>query len=277
MKNNILKISFFTLLIGIFISCTDVVNVDVPNGGARLVVEASINWEKGTAGSNQTIKLSTSTAYFDSKPNTPVTGATVTIIKDDVGTKIRFIDQNNGNYTTTNFIPEIGKSYTLNIVYNGQTYTANETLIGTSKIKRVEQEKGFNDDEYRVKAYFDDPADETNYYLGKFTQENLEVPSLSSVRDEFTNGKESFVLHIDEQNKVRTIVTVKVFGISERFYFYIEQLIEQSGTRGGGGPFSTTPAQLKGNCKNINNPNEEVLGYFRLSEFSQSSYTISKE
>ncbi|TCP25167.1 uncharacterized protein DUF4249 [Tenacibaculum skagerrakense] len=265
----------FVAISTIFSSCTDVVDVDVPNGGARLVVEASINWEKGTTGNEQTIKLSTSTAYFDSNAVIPATGATVTVTKENDGAQFVFADQNNGEYTTTNFVPEIGAVYTLNIVYNGETYAATETLIGFTEINSVSQEEGFNEGEYRVRVLFDDPADEVNYYMGEFVQDNLAVPSLASIRDEFVNGNEAFVLHFDEKNVPGTDIDIKVFGISERFYFYIEQLIQQSGTQGGaGGPFQTTPAQLKGNCVNVNNANEEVLGYFRLSQFARTSYTI---
>ena len=95
MKNIFIKFSGFILLVCICISCTEVVDVNVPNAGPRLVVEASINWEKGTTGNNQTIKLSTSTAYFDSNPDAPVTGAIVTVIKDNDGTQFNFTDQNN--------------------------------------------------------------------------------------------------------------------------------------------------------------------------------------
>ena len=274
MKNSIIKNSLVIFLISIITSCTKVIDVDVPNGGARLVIEASINWEKGTAGNNQTIKLSTSTAYFDNNPNTPVIGANVSVTKDDDGTQFNFIDQNSGTYNATNFVPEIGKSYTLTINYNGETYQAKETLTGVNTIKRVEQEEGFNDGEYRVKVFFDDPKDIANFYLGEFTQDNLKVPSLAVVDDEFTDGNEAFLLHIDELNTVGTTIDIKVFGISQRFQNYMQLLIEQSGTNGGGGPFQTTPAKLTGNCKNVNNPTEEVLGYFRLSEFTKSSYTI---
>ncbi|WP_299715629.1 DUF4249 domain-containing protein [uncultured Tenacibaculum sp.] len=264
----------FIAISTIFSSCTDVVDVDVPNGGPRLVVEASINWEKGTTGNEQTIKLSTSTAFFDSNPNVPVIGATVTVTKENNGAQFIFADQNNGEYTTTNFDPEIGTVYNLVIVYNGETYTASETLIGFTEINSVTQEDGFSEDEYRVRVLFDDPANEVNYYLGEFIQENLAVPSLASVRDEFVNGNEAFVLHFDEKNVPGTEIDIKVFGISEEFYFYIEQLIQQSGTQGGGGPFQTTPAQLRGNCVNANDPNEEVLGFFRLSQFERTNYTI---
>lgn len=274
MKNIFIKFCGFILLVSIFISCTEVVNIDVPNAGPRLVIEASINWEKGTTGNNQTIKLSTSTAYFDSNPDTPVTGAMVMVIKDSDGTQFNFTDQNNGEYITSNFVPEIGASYTLTINYNGNTYQAKETLTGVNSIKRVEQEDGFNEDEYRVKVFIDDPKDEANFYFGEFTQNNVKVPSLAIIDDEFTNGNEAFLLHIDELNTVGTTVNIKVFGVSERFHNYIQLLIEQSGTSGGGGPFQATPAKLNGNCKNINNPDEDVLGYFRLSEFTKTDYTI---
>ena len=59
-------VSFILILISFLISCTDTVDVDVPNAGSRLVIEASLNWEKGTSGQTQTIKLSESTGFFDS-------------------------------------------------------------------------------------------------------------------------------------------------------------------------------------------------------------------
>lgn len=277
MKNYIIKNSVFVLLILIFTSCTDVINVDVPNAGARLVVEASINWEKGTTGSTQTIKLSTSTAYFDKKTDKPATGAKVTVTKKDTGTQFIFADQKNGIYTATNFVPEVGASYDLSIIYKGKTYVATETLIGVTPIKKVEQEvrSSFGGDQIRVKAFYDDPVSEINYYLGEFKQKNLPTMSLKARNDQFTNGNESFIGYNEKENKSGVKIDIKLYGISKRFHNYIEQLILQSGTDGRrGGPFETTPAQLKGNCKNVNNPNEEVLGYFRLSEFSKASYTI---
>lgn len=60
-----------------------VIDVDVQTGPSRLVIEASLDWEKGTTGSNQIIKLSKSTPYFDTTTNTSVTNASVRVINDD--------------------------------------------------------------------------------------------------------------------------------------------------------------------------------------------------
>ncbi len=53
---------------------------------------------------------------------------------------------------------------------------------------------------------------------------------------------------------------------------YITLLQSQTDTNNN--PFPVTPAQLKGNCINVNNLNEEVLGYFRLGEIDIINYTI---
>ena len=68
----------FVLTVFVLYSCTDVIEVDVPVAAPRLVIEASIDWEKGTLGNEQTISLSLSTPYFDDS-NTAVTGASIIV------------------------------------------------------------------------------------------------------------------------------------------------------------------------------------------------------
>ena len=46
------------------LSCTKVVEVDVETAEPKLVIEASIDWVKGTKGNEQKIKFSTTTGYF---------------------------------------------------------------------------------------------------------------------------------------------------------------------------------------------------------------------
>lgn len=264
------------ILVTVFLSsCTDTVDVDVPNGGARLVVEASIDWEKGTPGTTQLIKLSQSTPFFSANPNVPALGATVTVTKDDDGTVFVFDDQNNGDYQTTTFQPVIGQSYTLNIMYNGQAYTATETLMPVTEINTIEQtlEGEGDEEEIQIKVYFDDPADVENYYLAEFESNVNPLKTLSSLSDEFTDGNENFIEYDNEELIPSAVVDISIFGISERYYNFISILINQSGESDG--PFQTTPVQLKGNCINVNNPNEEVLGYFRLSEVVKDTYVIN--
>lgn len=269
-KHNLLVLIAFCF----FSSCTDTVDVDVMDAGARLVVEASINWEKGTSGQLQTIKLSESTAFFDDNPDVPATGALVIVTKDNDGMQFTFEDQNNGDYTTNEFLPEIDQSYTLDIQYNGQTYTATETLRSVTEINGIEQtiEGAGDEEEIQIKVFFDDPIAVENYYLGEFNSSVNPLLTLTSLSDEFTDGNENFIEFDNEELVAGATVGVNIYGISEAYYNFITILIEQFGETDG--PFQTTPVQLKGNCINPNNPDEEVLGYFRLGEVVRTTYTI---
>ena len=109
------------------VSCTDVIDVDVQTDTIRLVVEASLDWEKGTTGNEQTITLRTSTPFFDTQ-STDVVGAQVSVTNDVNGEVYLFTDQADGTYTTDTFNPQLDASYTLEIIYDGQTYTANDTM-----------------------------------------------------------------------------------------------------------------------------------------------------
>lgn len=272
--NHISKYLTIILLISIFLSCTDVVDVSVPDGGPRLVVEASINWEKGTTGETQVIKLSESTAFFDNNSNVPVLGATVIVTKEDDGAQFVFNDQGNGEYITTNFVPEINQSYRLNIVYNGQSYVAIETLTSVTEINSIEQtvEGGGDEEEIQIKVFFNDPLGVDNYYFGEFYSSVNTLVTLETLSDEFTDGNENFIAYDNEELVPGAVIDISIYGISESFHNYIDILIDQSGDQDG--PFQSTPVQLTGNCININDPNEEVLGYFRLSEVVRTSYTI---
>lgn len=274
MKNINKYICCFISLAFSLLSCTDVVDVDVPDGGSRLVVEASIDWVKGSTGENQTIKLSTSTPYFENTTNTAVTGATVLVTNNTDGTNFVFADQNNGNYTATDFVPVLNQSYTLTILYNGETYSATETLMPVSEINRVEQsvENFFGSEEIQLKVFFDDPAGENNYYMSSFWEPDESYPLLNVLEDRFTDGNENFFLYGNEDLETGNTINISLYGISETYYNFMNLLIEQSEAEGN--PFQTTPAKLKGNCKNTNNPDEEVLGYFRLSEVSTVDYMV---
>ncbi len=270
------------VIVGITFACTDVVDVDVPEAAPRLVVEASIDWEKGTSGSDQVIKLSTSVPYFDQLINNEVVGASVKITNDTNGQEFVFTDQGNGNYTTSGFVPVLGQSYTLEIVHNGEVFIARETLTSVTDIAEVNQsvEDGFNDEALEVNVLFDDPADEENYYLFRFQEQGDILPELLDISDEFTNGNQMKVFYEKEEDEdinqtefeSGDIVDIEFFGVSEQYYNYMQLLIEQYGSSGD--PFSAVPVPLKGNCINTTNPDMYAYGYFRLTQVVKTTYTF---
>ena len=279
--NNYIKTSVL-LIVLILTSCTDVIEVPLQSAPARLVIEASIDWEKGTTGNQQSINLSTSTPYFESTSNTAVTGASVTVTNDTNGSEFIFTDQNTGAYTTSTFIPVLGQSYTLTIIYNGETYSAKETLNAVPEITEIYQslEDGFADDILEVHVTFIDPPEEENNYLFKFQKNGDLLPELEVGHDEFVNGNEIDwwyeIEEDDETDKIEEfvagdVVSIEMYAISTSYKNYIEILIDQMD---GGGLFDVTPVAVKGNCSNSTNANNYAHGFFRLTEVNKVSYTF---
>jgi hypothetical protein len=277
-KKNIKDVSkrlIYIILISTLVwSCEDVIDLELPTTDAKLVIDASINWFKGTTGNEQSIKLSLSAPFFDSTVP-PANNATVTIT-DTNGNTFDFIeDGDTGIYQNNAFIPEINGIYTLIINYEGETYTATETLKSVSEIEFVEQnlEGGFSGEETEIKAFFTDPADEENYYFFEFIPSIDVTPTLDTFKDEFVNGNQIFGFYVEEDLDPGESVIIRNHGVSERFYEFMFVLLQQS-SDGGGGPFETQPATVRGNCINQTNPENFPFGYFRLSEVSEFMYTV---
>ncbi|MGQ1910106.1 DUF4249 family protein [Marinifilum sp. RC60d5] len=279
MLKHIVYILTITLLL--FSACTKVVNVDVPEADSKLVIEASLDWEKNTSGNVQNIKLSKSTPYFSDDQNITVTGAVITVTDKTSNQEFKFEDQNNGEYLCTNFIPIINRTYSLKIIYEEETYTAEEILQSLSGISKIDQsvENGFDDEAIEINIYIPDPANEPNYYMLKYYERGDLLSEISDLKDEFIDGNEIKLFWEkqddddtnEEEFKAGDIVDIQLYGISESYYNYISILSEQSES---GNPFSTIPVALKGNCINTTNPDNTPYGYFRLSQYVQKTYTV---
>ncbi|MFK5973988.1 MAG: DUF4249 family protein [Flavobacteriaceae bacterium] len=275
----IFTILFFAIA---FSACEDVIDVPVQTAATKLVIDASLDWEKGTIGNAQSITLRTSTPFFDTTSDAIVTGALVKVTNNTNSTEFVFVDQNNGAYTTTEFIPILGQSYTLEVIYNAETYTATETLNKVTEITDLFQgrEEGFNDEELELHVVFTDPPEEENRYLFKFQRHDELLPVFEVGFDKFVNGNEIDWWYEEEDDDETDeneaivpgdVVSIEMYGISETYYNYMEILINQIG---GVGIFSATPVAVKGNCNNLTNPENYAHGYFRLTEVNKTSYTF---
>lgn len=252
-------------------SCEDVVDLPLTEGPKKLVIDANILWQKGTDGKEQSIRLTKTTGFYDN--TIPIaTGATVKITGNNQET-IFTEEGNTGIYKTTHFNPKLNEEYTLNIVYNSETYSATEHLKSVTSITHVEQssENFFGNESTRVDFYYTDPDNETNYYLEEFSSSVNYLNSYRVTRDEFINGNENSGFEIDEDLKTGETITFRLHGISKDYHDYLALLLAQTEN---GGPFGTPPAAVLGNCSNLNNPDENPLGYFKLSEVSTETYTI---
>ncbi|MGA9637601.1 DUF4249 family protein [Flavobacterium sp.] len=270
-KINILIALLLTLFLN---GCQEVIDVDLNTGPPKLIVEASIKWLKGTTGKEQKIKLTTTTSYYSSQIPT-VSGAIITV-KNRTNNTFNFIEINNtGEYLCTDFIPVLNEVYTLNINLNGVTYTATEILASVAPIEEIIQnnEGGFSGKDIQLKTYFTDPANQTNFYLFQYIFTDKIKQTFYADEDTLFQGNRFFSLSRSNEIKKGDEVIVTHYGISKTYYNYLNVLISIAGG-GGGGPFQSPPATVRGNIINTTNKADYALGYFNLSEIDSRNYTV---
>lgn len=256
-------------------SCEEVVTVDLDTAAPKLVIDASIQWKKGTLGNEQKIKLSTTTGFYDTSIPT-VSGATITVNNSN-NIVFNFIEQvpNSGVYICTNFVPVIDETYVLTVLLNGETYKATEILKSVSPITSIAQNNngGFSGTDIEIKTFFNDPGNANNYYLFKYKPSTSAIPSFEVSDDKFIQGNESFGLLINEDINAGDNIDITLNGVSKRYFEYMNKLITVAGGSSGA-PFSTPPATVRGNIVNQTNAKNFALGYFNLSETDFRNYVV---
>jgi hypothetical protein len=256
---------YLILLLSVtFTGCEEAIDVDTDTAPPRLVVDASITWEKGTAGNEQKIKLTTTTNFFNTIPPA-VSGATV-FITNSSATVFDFIETpGTGEYICSTFVPVIGEMYTLTVVHNGRTITSTETLLASPAIDYIMQETiaGIENeqDQIEIKSYFTDNGATNDYYLLRYQSSVTAIPEYIAIDDEFFQGNQVFGLYLNEDLEPGRLLGIKLYGVSERYFHYMEKLINITGANG---PFSTPAGVLRGNLVNTTNPDEFVFGFLNV-------------
>lgn len=265
-------LALLTLFLALsFTSCEDVVNLDLETGETRLVIDAEIIWKKGTAGNEQTIKISKTAPYYnDTTPK--VSGAQVRV-ENSNGDVFTFTESEAGVYKCNNFVPVIDMDYKLFVEAEGQSFTATEKLTSVTPITKVDQAivPDFGgEDVIELTFYYTDPADQVNFYLTDYQSEFLIFPEYEITNDEFYNGNEISTRFSDEDMKSGNTVKITHRGVSKNFFNYMKLILEASNSN----PFSVPPGNIRGNIINTNNANNYAMGYFRLCEADQVDYLV---
>lgn len=259
----------------LLVSCEEVVDVQLNTSTPRLVIDASIRWEKGTLGNTQTVKLTTTTGYYQNEiPK--VSGATV-FVTNTSNVVFDFIETpNTGQYVCSTFKPVLNESYTLTVIYNGQTYKASEKLLPAPDILDVEQtdDLGLNNDEYGIKVNFLDYSNQRNYYMFRYDSDISPFPEYQIIDDQFSDGGTMSWLYSHDKLEVGKKINFTLYSVSEIYYNYMNLIINAS-AGSVNGPFQTIPSKVRGNIINQTKSDNYALGYFSICEISRSDYTIN--
>lgn len=294
-------IYIFLCITTLLTSCEEVIDLSLDTQEKQLVVDAYIDWKKGNEKAFPIVHLSYTTNYYDQSPSEKVSGAVVKVstsngeiypLKEifpedykDLYTKdkdlagIAFVPSKGGSIyaNTDGIMPSVGKEYILTIEYKGKTYIAKEKMREVPVINpdNVTQKAdgGLFKDKIEVKFPFDGIPNEENNYFIKLKDHNKDV--FISLNDELLSDRKFFfttsLMELILKKGYRVRATL--FRVSPQYQQFVNILISNTTNSRREGGF-TIPSRVYGNVVNKENPKENPLGAFRVSQYSEISYEV---
>lgn len=260
-------------------NCTERIDLDLnKNEHQRLVVDG---WFTSVPQAH-TVRLTLTTDYFKNESAPKATGAIVTI--SDGTTTITLNEQSPGIYQTAPDVKgEPGKTYTLEIDYNGETYTSSSYMNRVPPIDslayKIDEEEIDNPDEdndgklwYELLFYAQEPKGPgDHYYFKAFINGDSQSDTLRNngfVNDDLVDGSYIDGISYDffEVNEGDSIAA-EMLSISKEAFEYFNAVMLETDYRGS--IFDSPPANIPTNISN------GALGFFSASAVS-TSYVIVK-
>ncbi|MDH3732037.1 MAG: DUF4249 domain-containing protein [Gemmatimonadota bacterium] len=270
-------------------ACERIIDVELDEGPTRLVVEGRIELVKENPTGDQAIRLTTTDEFFSNAPTPPATGAAV-VVTDDQGGVFPLAETSPGTYTTASLPAAIGRTYSISIDWEGDTYTASATAGAVPPIDRLyfvfEEETLITEIEgYRSTIDFIDPSGVENFYLWEQIVDgrNELLPDPGNAfnlisKDEFYDGQAVLAYQPNDEVAIELgqRVEIRQVALSRAAYDYYLALFEQNAL-GSGDPFSIPPANIRGNVRNETTPDRRALGYFEAAEVSVATAVVTDD
>ena len=268
--------------------CEEEISLDLPQPPKRLVVEGRVTQLLGQQDQTQHITLSTISDFFDQSQTPRVTDAEVSV-RDGEGVSHPYTHDPStpGRYANTTLVPKVGSEYTLTITWQGETYEATETMIAVPPIisayQKFEEENQFEDGGLKIAIDFADPSGQTNYYYWELFADGKSLlkadPGNSGnviAQDRFWDGQTitGYLPNEELTFEPGDEVMVRQVGISKNTYDYLFLLFEQTGQTGQ--LIDVPPALIRGNIRNLTNPENLAMGYFGASQVAEARVAITE-
>lgn len=250
MKKQTLYILFFVLSV---FSCEKVIDLEVNDTEPKVVIEAIYD----ATAERVDVKLTKSKNVFESQNFPAVSGAQIEII-DENGVATQLVEQGNGTYELTNYVPVFNTTYSMKVTVEGETYEASDflpTVVELDSLSQVFEEGSiFADEGYVVYMNFLDPSGD-NYYRAVRTENGEKKTDLGDqfvFDDSFSSENQQSVPFFTERYEVDDTISVEFRSYSENTYDYYSQLFDIAGESGQ----SAAPANPDASWTN------EALGHF---------------
>jgi hypothetical protein len=245
-------------LVSVLTSCEKVIDIDLNKADKKYVIEGLITDHAG-----QCQVTITETKNFDEDNNfSPVTDASVSITDNSTGT-ITFLGETSpGVYKHASLAGTSGKTYSLRVGINGDTFGASSTIPDPVTMDTIytTTETWFSGDIKLANIEYDDPAGVANFYKFDRYRNGVKTKQTFVDNDDLSDGRRTIATLFtggdddEEEDKLQTGDEVKIdmLCIDAMVYKYWYSL-EQGAT---GNPQSATPANP------VTNITGGALGYF---------------
>ncbi|MCF2447406.1 DUF4249 domain-containing protein [Dyadobacter sp. CY345] len=281
-------------------ACDDEIDLTVSSADPIINIDAWINDKPET----QRIYLTFTQDYFENNSLPPVVRGAKVTVTDDEGNIYEFTEESNNVNGAYSWQPgkggklgNVGKSYTLNVVYNGETFTA------TSVMKRVppvdsltlsyQEGQGMMDDSYRAEFWATDPSGKGDSYWIRAYKNGQLLNKASEVTTAYDAGTSSgsgfdgvtFISPIriginandfDEDDRPESplangdSIYVEIHSINLVSFNYLAEVVSQADRMGGISElFTSAPlANVSTNIVNSNPNGSLVVGFFNVAAVS---------
>lgn len=252
------KIFSISALAIVFASCQEVIDIELNDQDAAIVIEGNITDQAGP----YTVLISKSVNFSDPNVFPGVSGAFV-VISDDAGNADTLVETSAGVYVASNIQGIPGRTYTIHVVAEGKTYTAQSSMPNAITLDSlvVEESGGFGGP--YIIPQWQDPAGTGNHYrcieyvnnerVGAFLYDDV-------FADGLVNGQP--LLNFETELEAGDTVLVEFHCIDAANYLYFYSM-EQTANNN-----TAAPANPESNFDN------GALGYFNAHTVSTRMVVI---
>ncbi|SHM15174.1 DUF4249 family protein [Chitinophaga sp. CF418] len=260
---NIVSIIFIALLLT---ACEKTIDLKYKDNLSRIIIEGNITNEAGPyyVKITKSIKLTETGTY-------PTIDDAVVTISDDAGNSETLSTLGNGTYRTNLLTGVEGRTYTLTVQAENQTYTAQSTMpqhVPFDSI-RIETDIITGETEYSVIPVYTDPFAKGNNYRFVLWINNKLINQHFVQNDEVRNGAANSVrLEINDDDiefKQGDSISLQMQCIDKNVALYYRTLALISDSGPGGGATPNNPP---------NNISNGALGIFSAYTVEQKSKSL---
>lgn len=242
---NILIMLFITLLVA---GCEKTVELTYKSNQSRIIIEGNITNQAGP----YVVRISKSVALSETG-SYPVINDAVVVMSDDAGNSETLLAQGNGIYHSNTLSGVEGRTYTLTVTAENQTYAAQSTMpvrIPFDSIK-VEEIVFTGETEYNLIPVYSDPVAKDNIYRFVLSVNGRLINQHFVQNDEVKNGVvNTSRLEVNDDDlelKSGDLIGIKMQCVDKKTGLFYTTLALMGDSGPGGG---TTPNNPPNNFSN---------------------------